>query len=128
MPPGDLRDTPAEEAALGHDHGVARLHEVHDAGLHAGRARAVERQHQPVGHPVHAPQQRHDVEENLVHPRVEMAEHRARHRVEHGGVHVCRSGAAEQPLWRSKLGEGVFHPQSVAHDHRDCKLRVLRNT
>ena len=124
----DLGDPAAEEPALGDDHRVARLHEVRDAGLHAGRAGAVERQHQAVGHPVHAPQQVHDVEEDLVHLRVEVAEHRPCHRVEHRGVYVRRAGAAEQPFGRPKPGESVVHPFRVAQDDRDCKLRVLRNT
>jgi hypothetical protein len=128
VPPRDLRDTPAEEAALGHDHRVAGLHEVHDPRLHPGGARAVERQHQAVRHPVHPPQQVHDVEEDLVHRRVEVAEHRLRHGFEHRGVHVRGAGAAEQPLGGSKLGESVVHPTRVAQPHRDCKLRVLRNT
>ena len=127
MPPCDFSDPSAEEAALGDDHRVAGLDEVHDAGLHAGRARAVEREHQDVRHPVHAQQQADDVEEDLVHLRVEMAEHRPCHRLEYGGIHVRRPGPAEQPLRRSKLGESVFHPLRLAQVHDDCKLRVLRD-
>ena len=79
-------------------YGVARLEQVRDSGLHPGRARAVEREHQPVGHAVDAPQHRDDVEQDLVEVGVEVAEHRLLHRVEHRGVNVrrarVRTGAA----------------------------------
>ena len=110
MPPRDLSDPVPEVAALRHDHRVARLDEVHDAGLHAGRAGAVEWQHEAVRHPVHAPQQLHDVEEDLVHLRVEVPEHRPGHRFEHRRVHVRGTGAAQQPLGRAKLGRASSIP------------------
>ena len=128
MPPRDLSDPAAEEAALGDDHRVARLEQVGDTRLHAGRAGAVEREHEAVRHPVHAPEQLDDVEQDLVHLRVEVAEHRPRHGFKHRWVHVRGTRAAEQPLGRAKLGESVVHPVRVPYPGHECKLRVLRNT
>ena len=64
--------------SLGHDYGVAWLQQVLDSGLHPGRARAMQRQHEPVGHAVDAPQHRDDVEQDLVEFGVEVTQHRLR--------------------------------------------------
>ena len=117
---------PAEEPALGDDHLVAELEQVHDPGLHAGRAGAVEREHEPVGHAVDAPQHVHDLEQDLVEVGVQVAEHRPPHGVEYGGVYVRRPGAAEEPLRRPEARE--IHLLRVPHRYREHKLRVLRNT
>ena len=126
VPPRDLADALPEEPALPHDHGVARLEQVRDAGLHPGGTAAVEREDEPVGHPVDAPQHVDDVEQDVVKVRVEVAEHRLPHRVEHGRVYVRGSGAAQESLGRPQLGE--FHHVRVPEAHREYKLRVLRNT
>ena len=126
VPARDLRDTAAEVAALPDDHRVARLEQVRDAGLHAGGARAVKGEHEPVRHAIDASQHRDDVQQDLVEVRVEVAEHGPAHRVEHGGVYVRRAGAAQEPLGGPELGE--VHALRVPHAHREHKLRVLRNT
>jgi hypothetical protein len=71
----------------------------------------VKRQDEPVGHPVHAPQHLHDLEQDLMKVGIEVAEHRPRHGVEHGRVDVGGAGAAEQPLRRAKLGMSLVHAQ-----------------
>ena len=45
--------------------------------------------------------------------RVEVAEHRPAHRVQHGGVNVGRAGSAQEALGRPELGE-VHMPQGAA--------------
>ena len=50
-----------------------------------------------VGHPPDGAQHRDDLVEHGVEGGVEVAEHRAAHRGEHGRLDVRRAGAAEQP-------------------------------
>jgi hypothetical protein len=124
--PRDLADSPPEEAALRDDHLVARLEQVRDARLHAGGAGAVQGEHQAAGRAVHAPEHLHDVQQDLVERRVEMAEHRPAHRVEHVRVDVRGAGAAEQALGRREMGE--VHHVTVPQRRDEHKLRVFRDT
>jgi hypothetical protein len=126
MTPRDFGDPAAEKPTLGDDDLVAELEQVCDPALHAGRAAAVEGQHEAVGHPVDAPQHGDDVEQDVVKVGVEVAEHRLAHRVEHGRVYVRGSWAAQKSLGRPELGE--IHHVRVPEAHREHKLRVLRNT
>jgi hypothetical protein len=98
VPLGDVRQPPAEEAGLGHDRRVAGLEQVGEPGLHRGRPGGGEREDVAVRHAPDGAQQRHDLVEDRVERGIEVAEHRAAHGRNDGGLGVRRPGAAEQPV------------------------------
>ena len=96
VPTGHLGDPRSEEAGMDRDHGVAGLGQVRESRLHAARAARREAERQAVGPLPERLQAEHQVEQDVPEVRVEMAVHLERHRFEDLGVHVGRSGAAEQ--------------------------------
>jgi hypothetical protein len=120
---GDLGDAGAEVARHAHDHGVARLDQVHDAGLHAGGPRALQGQHHAVRRAVDLAQHRHDLVEDRVEGRIEVPEHRLAHRRERGRLDVRGARAAEQALGRGKRGDRFGHGGSVPR--RDPSFQLI---
>src|ERR671935_1035768 len=92
--PRNLGDALAEVTGAPHDHGVARLDQVRDARLHAGRAGGLDGEHDAVVSAVYLAQVRDYLEQDLVEVGIEVAEHRGLHRLEHGGGDNCWGGAA----------------------------------
>jgi hypothetical protein len=113
--PGDLCDASAKEAGTSDDRGLARLQQVGDSGLHARHAGAVQREDEPVGHAVDASQHRHDLEQDLVHVRIEVTEHRPAHGREHRRFDVGRARTAQEALRR------VDRRQVCAHSRPACR-------
>ena len=90
-----FQHAPAEHAVAAHDHLVARLHQIDKAHFHSRRARCRDRESQRVlGLERHA-QHGLDLLHQLDESRIEVADGRARHRVEDALRHVGRAGAHE---------------------------------
>ena len=121
----DLGDAHAEEAGLGHHCGVAGLEEVGEAGLHAGGARAVERQHQAVGHAPSLAQQVHYLEQDQVQLGVEMPQQRPLHGLEHRGLYVGGTGATEEPLGRVERREIESHSLQPASGGVETQPKIF---
>jgi hypothetical protein len=120
VPLGDVDHAVAEEAAGCHDHGLARLGQRRQAGLHAGRAACGERDRESVAAAVGRLQQLDQVLQDLVEVGVEMAQHRPLHGLEHARVDVGRARTAQQALGRVEWCRQVAH-RTILHHLRSIR-------
>ena len=109
------------------DHGVTRLDEIDEAGLHARRAGPAHGQRQRVLGSERDPQPVGDLVEHQEEVGIEMPEHRALERLHHLGVRVRRAGAQQETF-------GVLHDSDATRSsgpgRRGCRLptRASRRT
>ena len=119
----ELDDAAAEVARRADDDRVARLGEADEAGLHAGRAGRLQRQHEALGVAVDEPQHAHDLVQDRGDLGIEMAEHRLLHRGQRGRRDVGRPGTAEQPI-----AGGQWGGRGVRHSGSPCQRRFVLST
>ena len=93
---------PPEHAVAAHDHGVTGFDQVHEAGLHAHRARAGNRKGHFVVGLEGSPQQCLDVVHQVHEGGVKVADGRPRHGGQYARVHVGRAGAHQGAQRRLK--------------------------
>ena len=97
-----LLHAPAEHAVAAHDHRVARLDQVDEAGLHARRARRGHRHGQCVVGLEGIAQQFLHLVHHVDEGRIEMTDGRLGHGRKHARMHVGGAGAHEGALGRVK--------------------------
>jgi hypothetical protein len=116
---GDLGDPPPEVAAAGDDRGLPGLQQVGDPGLHPGGPGRLQRDQQALPGAKDPPQKLDHLQEDLVEVRVQVAEHRLLHRLEHRELDVGRPRAAQQPPGRLQRGK------TVLSGHRHISLLLV---
>ncbi len=105
-----LEHARAEHAVAAHDDLVARLHEVHEAGLHADRAGAGHGERHLVGGLECVAEELLDLLHEAHELGVQVADGGARHGLEHTRRHVGWAGAHERAQRRVERGElGAGH-------------------
>jgi len=103
-----------EEAGITDDDNVPGGYEIHDAGLHPGHPGRLQRQRDAILQAVYRAEHLDKLEQELVERRVEMAEHRLAHRVQHGRLDVRGTRTTEEPVrrgqrWRGRQGGTRSH-------------------